>query len=138
MVLFFTLSDVLGVQAFLVDPFSFLADDFGVPGVLGLLLPLIDVCGTGVAAELVVVITMGSFPVVSRLNLLRFGLCSSLVSRVGKLPGSLALADELEVVADLGPSALVAAPALVSPAPSLFAPTDRVLAIRFSRNQSTH
>ena len=84
---------------------------------------------------------MGSFPVVSRLNLLRFGLCSSLVSRVGKLPGSLALADELEVVADLGPSALVAAPALValvSPAPSLFAPPDRVLAIRFSRNQSTH
>ena len=58
-VLFLILSDVLGVLAFIVDPFSFFGDDFGVSGVLGLLLPLIDVCGTGVAAELVVVITMG-------------------------------------------------------------------------------
>lgn len=133
---FFILSDVLGVLAFLVDPFSFPADELGDPGVLGLLLPLIDFCGTGVEAELVVVTTMGFFPLVSLFDLLRFGFCSSLVSCMDKLLDPLPLADEVEVVADLGYFALLAAQpflALVSPPPSLFPPPDRVLAIRFSR-----
>lgn len=128
------------VLAFPATPFSFFGDDSRVSGVLPLLLLLVeDFWG--------VVSKLGFFPLVSRFDLLRFGCCASLVSRADELLDSLAVAaDELEVAAELESFALAAsaapaflvlgaAPAAVSPAPSLFAPPDRVWAIRSSRNQ---